>query len=64
VGEDQDTKDDSRDRRLDDLLREREHRRWLFESAKKIAVFIAAIIVGANMLWDALGKIIKSIAER
>lgn len=43
---------------LEELAREREHRKWLAEILQRWAKWIAAISVGTTIVWDAAHKLI------
>jgi hypothetical protein len=44
---------------LESLLQERRHRKWLADSMMQWAKWVAAIALGATVVWDWIAKIIK-----
>lgn len=60
---DKDEFTDSERAQLQALAKEREHRRWLMALLKRWATFTSAVVLGASVLWDALGRILKALSE-
>jgi hypothetical protein len=49
--------------RLRDLLESKKRKEWLWDTLKVWATWIAAILVGITMSWEALKRVVKAIAE-
>ena len=49
---------------LEELAKEREHRKWLVDILKRWAQWIAAVSLGVTITWDALVRLIKHLGER
>lgn len=49
--------------RLRDLLESRKRKEWLWDTMKVWATWIAAILVGITMSWEALKRLAKTLAE-
>jgi hypothetical protein len=48
---------------LEHLAQERKHRAWLWRLTKRILVTLMAVVMGANVVWDAGVKFIKALSE-
>ena len=44
-------------------VEDRKHRQWLGELLKRWAMWIAAVVAGLGLSWDALSKIVKALAD-
>ncbi len=55
---------DSTKQLLEEIAKEREHRKWLADILKRWAQWIAAISLGVTVTWDALVRLVKHLGER
>lgn len=62
VGDNDDFTDSER-AALREAARNQEHKKWLFDLLKRWATWITAVILGAGVLWDAIGKAVKALTE-
>jgi hypothetical protein len=49
--------------RLRDLLESKKRKEWLWDTMKVWATWVAAILVGITMSWEALKRLAKALAE-
>lgn len=54
---------DSERDRIDDLMEQANHRKWLFDMLKRGALWVAAIVVAGRYLWDGLTQLLTWLRD-
>lgn len=49
--------------RLREIVKQHEHRRWLFDIAKRWALWVTAIAAGVRYSWEGFRELIAFITE-
>lgn len=55
---------EEREKQIDELLKERDRRKWLADLLKRGAQWIVAVSLGASVAWEWLGKLVKHFSDR